>query len=76
MKRILYAATIALATAVAGTIYTAPAQALGQLPIQFPKPDRKGTVPTPAPVLGGGLIWLGAVVGGGVYMVIRRRRRN
>lgn len=38
-----------------------------------PRPDRDGLAPTPGPIAGGGLIWLGVIVCAGVYVLWRRR---
>lgn len=48
------------------------AEAMGVIP---KKPDGYRTVPTPAPLAGGGVLGLGVVAGAGVYLLLRRRKR-
>jgi hypothetical protein len=48
------------------------ADAMGVIP---KKPGDYRTVPTPAPLAGGGILGLGVVAGAGVYLMLRRRKR-
>jgi hypothetical protein len=72
MTRLLRLALPALALSFV-CFATPEALALGDLP-KFP-PDR-GTVPTPGPIAGGGIVWLIAVAGAGVYLLFRRGKSD
>lgn len=43
----------------------------------FPKPPGgPGSAPTPGPIAGGGIVWLGVVAVAGIYMLVQRFRQR
>lgn len=72
MTRLLQVALTALALGSVAILATPEAFALGEIP---PPPGR-GTVPTPGPIAGGGIVWLITVAGAGIYLLLRRGKRD